>query len=83
MVFFVVREDCYNGLMGQGSLDLADCLKVTVSKTLGYLIVIGAVFFKLPQIIKIMKNRSVEGISKYSCYAETLMYLHTFSYCMH
>ena len=35
----------------------------TLSKTLGYGVVLGALAVKLPQIIKILKNKSIAGIS--------------------
>ena len=39
--------------------------------------------FKLPQIIKILNNKSVEGISKGLFYLDFLPYLHTGAYSMH
>ncbi len=40
-----------------------ECVKLLASKLLGYLIILGAVFFKIPQILAIIKNKSVAGLS--------------------
>jgi len=47
-----------------------DCLKFTISKGIGYAIVVGAGILKIPQIMKILKNSSVEGLNNYSYYIE-------------
>ncbi|XP_017774061.1 PREDICTED: mannose-P-dolichol utilization defect 1 protein homolog [Nicrophorus vespilloides] len=39
------------------------CFKSTLSKCLGLGIILGSILVKLPQIMKIMKNKSGEGIS--------------------
>ena len=43
---------------------------VLLSKILGYCIVAGSFFLQLPQLLKIMKNRSVLGLSSLSRYSE-------------
>jgi hypothetical protein len=43
---------------------------VILSKILGYCIVAGSFFLQLPQLIKIMKSRSVIGLSSLSRYSE-------------
>jgi mannose-P-dolichol utilization defect protein 1 len=68
--YFIFREDCYNGFMEGKVLDIPDCLKFTISKALGYAIIGGSAILKLPQIIKILKNGSVHGISKFLFYSE-------------
>lgn len=40
-----------------------ECFKSTLSKGLGFALILGSILVKLPQIIKIIKNRSGEGIS--------------------
>lgn len=39
-----------------------DCLKLLISKGLGYAIIAGALLVKIPQIAKVLKARSVEGL---------------------
>lgn len=36
-----------------------------LSKSLGYLILLGSLFLKVPQIINVLKNRSVIGLNVY------------------
>lgn len=45
----------------------------TLSKFLGYILVYGALAVKVPQILKIVVNRSVVGISYSSVIIETFM----------
>ena len=46
-------------------------------------IIVGAFFFKIPQVVKIISSGSVEGISSYSYYAETIGFTNTAAYSMH
>jgi len=45
-------------------------LQVLVSKVLGYGILVGSLFLQVPQLFKILKLRSVKGISRWSRYSE-------------
>lgn len=40
-----------------------DCFKSTLSKVLGFAIILGSILVKLPQILKIIRNKSGEGIN--------------------
>ncbi|KAG5896894.1 hypothetical protein JTB14_033532 [Gonioctena quinquepunctata] len=42
------------------------CFSSTLSKCLGLGIILGSIMVKLPQILKIIKNKSGEGINLYS-----------------
>jgi undecaprenyl pyrophosphate phosphatase UppP len=64
------------------SLSLTQQDKLTlvqlISKMVGYGIICVSAILKVPQIMKIMKTRSVEGISKYLFYLDVsveLVYL--------
>ena len=48
------------------------CLTLLTSKFLGYSLVIASLMLKFPQILKIVHNSSVAGISLTSFYFETL-----------
>ncbi len=48
----------------------AVAFNVVLSKILGYCIVAGSFFLQLPQLIKIMKSKSVIGLSSLSRYSE-------------
>lgn len=69
--FGIFREDCYDKYL---DLDLSDmdCHKFTLGKGVGFAIVLGACILKVPQISKILANKSVDGIPALSCYAEFL-----------
>ena len=45
-------------------------LSYLASKLMGYLIVIGSAIMKFPQILNILKSRSVTGLNIYSFYFE-------------
>ena len=51
-----------------------------MSKGIGLAIIAGSAVLKLPQIIKIFKAKSVEGISKYMFYTEILMLINSSGY---
>lgn len=52
------------------SLSLADCFKALLSKVLGYGIVAGSIFVKVPQILKLLSNKSGAGINIFSVFLE-------------
>ena len=68
--WFIFREDCFNAFFTQMDFTNVECIKFTIMKVLGYLIIAGAFIIKVPQILKIMKNKSVAGISKFLFYIE-------------
>ena len=47
-------------------------VQVALSKFLGYGILVGSLFLQVPQLIKILKLRSVAGISRWSRYSEVM-----------
>jgi hypothetical protein len=54
-LFGVFREDCFYLFFTKYDFTNAECLKITISKLLGYLIITGALVLKVPQIIKIVR----------------------------
>ncbi len=80
-VFF--REDCFDLYFNKFDFfSNNECLKITFSKAVGFALIAGSCILKLPQIIKIVKAKSVAGISKYMFYTEILMLMHSSSYSM-
>jgi mannose-P-dolichol utilization defect protein 1 len=73
-VWLVVREDCWDTLVGLHLLSppFLGCATASISKGLGYAIIAGATVVKLPQVAKILAARSVAGISRGSTYLEFL-----------
>ena len=59
-----------------------DCIKFTISKAIGLAIIVGSGIVKVPQVIKIISNASVEGISPASYYIETTIYTQTAALAM-
>jgi len=49
----------------------------------GYSVIIAAVFFKVPQLVKIWKKGSTQGLSRKGAYAELLSYFNTMAYARH
>ncbi|XP_006037377.1 mannose-P-dolichol utilization defect 1 protein isoform X2 [Alligator sinensis] len=56
------------------------CLKILVSKVLGYGIVMGSVMVKLPQVFKILGAQSAEGLSFQAVLLELLALTGTIAY---
>ncbi|XP_065201884.1 mannose-P-dolichol utilization defect 1 protein homolog [Planococcus citri] len=63
LLLFVFTPECYDTVFVQQDFFDVPCLKSAVSKCLGYGIIAGSVLVKVPQIVKISKNKSAEGIS--------------------
>ncbi|XP_074167901.1 mannose-P-dolichol utilization defect 1 protein [Sminthopsis crassicaudata] len=63
LVPFLLPEKCYDRFFIH--LDLLDvpCLKILISKGLGFGIVAGSLLVKLPQVFKILRVKSTEGLS--------------------
>lgn len=59
----VMSEKCYETFFVDFNFFHADCLKMVISKVLGYSIILGAILVKVPQIQKIVKASSAVGIS--------------------
>lgn len=49
---------------------VVDCFKVLLSKVLGYGIVAGSLFVKVPQILKLLSNKSGAGINIFAVFLE-------------
>ena len=82
MKYLIFREDCY-ARFEKFDFGDSDCVAFTTSKLIGYLIIGGSTFFKLPQVITILNQGSVEGISSWSYYFETTVFVHTLATSRH
>eukprot|EP00762_Andalucia_godoyi_P003596 ANDGO_00658.mRNA.1 Mannose-P-dolichol utilization defect 1 protein homolog len=69
-----IGEGCFVSLFEKFDVANASCLKILLSKMIGYGIVAGSVMFKVPQILKIHGARSVEGLSLLSFFLELLAF---------
>ena len=59
------------------------CFQLLLSKLLGYLMISASLMLKVPQLLKIYKNSSVEGISLTSFYFEVLGFSIMSAYSIH
>ncbi|EMS52174.1 hypothetical protein TRIUR3_32226 [Triticum urartu] len=75
------------GYIWSASLDAKipsmDSLLPFLSTVLGYFIIAGSTFIKLPQILKILKHGSVRGLSVASFELELIGYTIALAYCIH
>lgn len=56
------------------------CFKLLLSKLLGYLVVLGATIYKVPQIVTILRKSSVAGLSLQMYLVECLSFSVTLAY---
>ena len=68
--YFIFREDCYNKFFNEHDFMHQECVKFTISKLIGTAIICGAGILKVPQIVKILKAGSADGLSKTMYYLE-------------
>uniref|UniRef100_A0A8D8K8P2 Mannose-P-dolichol utilization defect 1 protein homolog n=2 Tax=Culex pipiens TaxID=7175 RepID=A0A8D8K8P2_CULPI len=66
LMLFVMDEKCYANYFVDFDFFDADCMKALISKGLGFGIIAGSVLVKVPQITKILKNKSGQGINLFS-----------------
>ena len=76
----IIGERCYKTLLLDVALDDQDCLKLAVSKGLGIGIIAASSIVKVPQILKLTRSRSADGVSFLSYLLETSAYLITLAY---
>lgn len=78
----VVPGDCFDEFFVKFNFFDVPCLKMTIIKLLGYAIVVGSSIVKLPQVIKIFKAKSGEGISLLGMTLELLAISTSWAYCV-
>ncbi|KAJ4701702.1 Mannose-P-dolichol utilization defect 1 protein-like 2 [Melia azedarach] len=83
MDYLGIDLSCALGSLRNGEFPEKDCLLPLVSKLLGYCIVAASTTVKLPQILKILKHRSVRGLSVVAFELEVVGYTIALSYCLH
>ncbi|XP_051166761.1 mannose-P-dolichol utilization defect 1 protein homolog [Leptopilina boulardi] len=63
---FLLSEQCIKRYFDEYDFLHVECFKQTLSKGLGILIILGSLLVKVPQIVKILNNKSAEGINPFS-----------------
>jgi mannose-P-dolichol utilization defect protein 1 len=76
----MLGDSCYRSLVHNVNLSDTVCLKLAISKTLGYAIVGASAVVKIPQLLKLLNSQSAEGISFLSYLLETSSYLISLAY---
>ncbi|XP_044510878.1 mannose-P-dolichol utilization defect 1 protein homolog 2-like [Mangifera indica] len=83
MDYLGIDLSCALGSLRKGQFPEKDCLLPLISKLLGYCIVAASTTVKLPQILKILKNSSVRGLSVVAFELEVVGYTIALAYCLH
>ena len=76
----IIGKECYNSLALNFNYRDVPCLKLALSKGLGYGIVAGGCIVKIPQILKVLYNSSAVGLSLSSVLLETAAYAISLAY---
>ena len=80
----VFREDCYDAFFNRFDFFTdKTCIKFTFSKLIGYAIIAGSTILKVPQILKIVRAGSCQGVTATAYYFELLVYANTLGYSRH
>lgn len=66
-----------------GGVPDRDCVLSLLSKLVGYCLIAASTTVKLPQILKILKNRSARGLSILSFELDVVGYTIALAYCLH
>ncbi|XP_077603003.1 mannose-P-dolichol utilization defect 1 protein [Crocuta crocuta] len=80
LVPLLLPEKCYDQIFVQWDLLHVPCLKILLSKGLGLGIVAGSLLVKLPQVFKILRAQSAEGLSLQSVMLELVALTGTMVY---
>lgn len=67
---------------GRSEIPGQECVLPVMSKVMGYSIVAGSVFLKVPQIYVIVKNKSIQGLSVASFELEAAGFTIALAYCL-
>ena len=67
--YLLFREDCFEAFFTRFDFSSdPTCMQFFTSKLIGYLIIVGSIVYKVPQIAKILGSKSVKGLSRVSHY---------------
>ncbi|KAF5747028.1 Mannose-P-dolichol utilization defect 1 protein isoform 1 [Tripterygium wilfordii] len=83
MEYMGIDISCALGSLRDGKFPDKDCLLPLISKLLGYAIVAASTTVKLPQIMKILKHKSVRGLSVPAFELEVIGYTIALAYSVH
>lgn len=81
LILLFLTESCYNEFFVTYNFLNVSCLKQGLSKGLGFGIIVGSTFVKVPQIVKIIKGKSAAGINFFGTLLELLAITSGSAYC--
>ncbi|CAM9632113.1 unnamed protein product [Pylaiella littoralis] len=70
LLYGLLPQRCWDELLGD-----VECQKALVAKLLGYLLILGSLTVKAPQISKILSAKSVAGLAPFSIYSDLVIYI--------
>ena len=79
-LFGLMTQQCFDTFFVDMNFFHAECLKKLVSKGLGIAIIAGSFGLKIPQILTILKDRSVSGLEPAAFYLDVISFLATCCY---
>ncbi|XP_046557551.1 mannose-P-dolichol utilization defect 1 protein-like [Haliotis rubra] len=79
-VQLIVPQPCFDKFFIDFDFLDGPCLKIAISKCLGFAIIAGSCIVKVPQVVKILGARSGEGINLYSITCEIIAISSTWAY---
>lgn len=69
-LYGLLTQRCWDNLLTD-----SDCQKDALAKLMGYLLILGSLSVKAPQIAKILAAKSVAGLSPFSFYSELVIFI--------
>ena len=79
-VLLLITRECHDKFFIELNFFDVPCLKLLISKGLGYGVVVGSAMVKVPQIVKVVRARSAQGLNIWSYYAELLAFTLNLAY---
>lgn len=83
LVLMLIPEHCHDTFFLEFNFFDVPCLKIAISKVLGYGIILGSAMVKIPQIINLVKAKSAVGLSLNALLAEVAAVTFTMVYSVH
>jgi len=80
LVLQVISPECYEKYFYEMNFFDGNCFKALLSKVLGCGIIAGSLGVKLPQILKIWKSKSAEGLNLFSIFLDLFAITFNLSY---
>eukprot|EP00949_MAST-11_sp_MAST-11-sp1_P004557 g4557.t1 len=72
---FIFTHECFETYFKEFDFLDEACFKSTLSTGLSFAVILGSVILKLPQILNILRSKSVEGLAPASLYMDVLAFV--------